>query len=127
VLWGRHLAWFEANVSPESAGVMPLTRAWALGQPPSSRTKRLMRNLTRRMKRRVFLPGDSLADGVKRMATVVLGWGTVIGLLAWGAYRQGFLHGVGDGVTFCAVLFSLAFIAAPGFMGPAGRRGRNHY
>jgi hypothetical protein len=79
------------------------------------------------MKRRIFLPGDSLADGVKRVCKFVLGWGTVIGLLTLAAYREGFLHGVGDGVTFCAVLFLLAFIATPGFMGPAGRQGRNQY
>jgi hypothetical protein len=86
-----------------------------------------MWSLNRRVKRRIFLPGDSLFDGVKRVGSFVLGWGIVIGLFAWGAYRQGFLHGVGDGATFCAVLFFLAFIAAPGFMGPARRQGRSQY
>jgi hypothetical protein len=79
------------------------------------------------VKRRIFLPGDSLADGVKRVCGFVLGWGTLIGLLAWGAYRKGFLHGVGDGVTFCAVLFLLAFLAAPDYMRPGGPQGRNQY
>ncbi len=57
----------------------------------------------------------------------VAGWGALIGLLAWGAYRQGVLHGIGDGITFCAALFLLAVLRAPDFTGPGGRRGRDQY
>jgi hypothetical protein len=106
---------------------MPRTSERALGQPPVRLTERIMFGLTRRARRRIFLPGDSLADGVKRATVFVIGWGTVIGLLAWGAYRQGFLHGVGDGITFCAVLFLLAVFSAPDYMGPTGRQSRNQY
>jgi len=77
--------------------------------------------------RRIFLPGDSLADSVKRVRGFVLGWGTLIGLLTWGGYRRGILHGVGDGVTFCLALFLLAVLAAPGFTRPGGPQGRNQY
>jgi hypothetical protein len=86
-----------------------------------------MRSLARQVKRRIFLPGDTLAAGVKRAIGFVLGWGTLIALLAWGAYAQGVLHGVGDGITFCAVLFFLAFLAAPGYMRPNGPQGRSQY
>lgn len=106
---------------------MPRTSERVLGQPQASLTKRFMLHLARRARRRIFLPGDSLADGVKRATVFVIGWGTVIGLLAWGAYRQGFLHGVGDGITFCAVLFLLAVASAPDYTGPTGRQSRNQY
>ncbi len=106
---------------------MPRTIEQAVGQPPVSRTKRLLRSMTRRVKRRIFLPGDSLADGLKRVCGFVLGWGTLIALLTWGAYRGGYLHGVGDGVTFCAALFLLAVFAAPDYMRPGGTQGRNQY
>jgi hypothetical protein len=76
----------------------------------------MTRSLGRRLMRRVFFPGDSLADAVKRTALFVIGWGTLIGLLAWGAYRQGILHGVGDGIVFCGVFFGLAVLKAPDFM-----------
>jgi hypothetical protein len=82
------------------------------------------------VKRRIFLPGDSLADGLKRTCAFVLGWGTLIGLLAWGAYRQDILHGVGDGISFCAVLLLLAVLAvlaAPDYTRPGGPQGRNQY
>jgi hypothetical protein len=57
----------------------------------------------------------------------VFGWGAVIGLLTWGAYRQGVLHGVGDGITFCATLFLLAVLCAPNYTRPGGPQGRNQY
>jgi hypothetical protein len=106
---------------------MPQVREQAFGQPPVSRTKRVVRSLTRRVKRRIFLPGESFADGVKGLCGFVLGWGTLIGLLTWGAYRQGFLHGIGDGVTFCAVLFALAVFFAPDYRRSGGPQGRNQY
>jgi hypothetical protein len=106
---------------------MPRTSDRALGQPPARLTKRILLSLSRRARRRVFLPGNSLADGLRRAGVFVVGWGTVIGLLAWGAYRQGVLHGVGDGITICAALFLLAVYAAPDYMGPGGRQGRNQY
>jgi hypothetical protein len=77
--------------------------------------------------RRVIFPGDSLADAVKRTAYFVIGWGTFIGLLAWGAYRQGLLHGVGDGIVFCGVFFGLAVLAAPDFVRPGGSQRPDHY
>ena len=107
--------------------MMPRTRERALGHPPISRTKRVMLSLTRRVKRRIFLPGDSFARSVLRVCGFVLGWGTLIGLLTWGAYRRGILHGVGDGITFCAVLFLLAVLLAPDYMRPGGPQGRNQY
>jgi hypothetical protein len=70
--------------------------------------------------RMVFLPGDSLSDGPKRIGIFVLGWGGLIALFAWGGYSQGNLHGIGDGVTFCGVLFVLALLAAPGYRRPPG-------
>jgi hypothetical protein len=82
----------------------------------------MIRYLGRRLMRRIFLPGDSLVDSLKRTAVFVVGWGTVIGLLAWGTYRQGILHGVGQGIAFCAVLFGLAVLKAPDFMSPGGSR-----
>lgn len=91
------------------------------------RTKRVLRSLARRIGVRIFLPGDSLANGVKRSCAFVRGWGAFIGLLAWGAYRQGVLHGLGVGITFCAVLFLLAVLAAPDYMRPGGPRGRDQY
>jgi hypothetical protein len=106
---------------------MPRTSERVLGQPQASPAKRFILGLTRRTRRRIFLPGDSLVDGVKRATVFTIGWGTVIGLLAWGAYRQGSLHGVGDGITFCVVLFLLAVTSAPDYTGPTGRQGRNQY
>jgi hypothetical protein len=115
-------------VGPESAGVMAQINQRTTEKPPSpGRTKRVLKSVARRIRLRIFLPGDSLADGVKRSSAFVLGWGAFIGLLAWGAYRQGVLHGVGDGITFCAVLFLLAVLAAPDYMRPGGPRGRNQY
>jgi hypothetical protein len=83
----------------------------------------MTRYLGRRLRRRVFFPGDSLADSVKRTALFVIGWGTLIALLAWGAYRQGLLHGVGDGIAFSAVLFGLAVFKAPDYTRPGGPQG----
>jgi hypothetical protein len=85
-----------------------------------------MRNLSLRLRRRVFLPGDSLADAVKRTAFFVIGWGSLIGILAWGAYAQGVLHGPGEGIAFCGLLFALAVLKAPDFTdtSAAGRRRR---
>jgi hypothetical protein len=87
----------------------------------------MMRSLTRQVKRRIFLPGDTGAQAMKRAIGFVLGWGTLIGLLLWAAYQQGILHGIGDGITFCAVCFLLAFLAAPGYMRSAGQQGRSQY
>jgi hypothetical protein len=87
----------------------------------------MMRSLARQMKRRIALPGDTRAQTVKRVIGFVLGWGALIGLVTWGAYQQGVLHGIGDGITFCAVLFLLAFLAAPGYMRPGGSQGRSPY
>ncbi len=106
---------------------MERTEKPAVGHKPAGLTKRMALGFARRVKRRVFLPGDSLADGVKRASVFVVGWGALIGLLAWGAYRQGILHGVGEGITFCAVLFLLAVHVAPDYSGPGGRQGRNLY
>jgi hypothetical protein len=106
---------------------MAESRQWAVARPPMSRIRRMMRSLTRQVKRRIFLPGDTLAQAMKRAIGFILGWGTLIGLLAWGAYQQGILHGIGDGITFCAVFFLLAFLAAPGYMRPGGPRGRTDY
>jgi hypothetical protein len=101
-------------------------QAFRTPRPPSL-PGRFFRNLGHRLRRRVFLPGDSLADAAKRASAFVIGWGALIGLLAWGAYRQGFLHGVGDGFTFCAALFLLAVLVAPDYSRPGGPRGRNDY
>jgi hypothetical protein len=87
----------------------------------------MMRSLARQMKRRIALAGDTRPQTVKRIIGFVLGWGTLIGLVTWGAYQQGILHGIGDGITFCAVLFLLAFLAAPGYMRPGGPQGRSPY
>ena len=106
---------------------MAQSSQWAVTQPPVSRTKRMVRSLTRQVKRRIFLPGDTLAQAMKRAIGFVLGWGALIGLLAWGAYQRGVLHGIGDGITFCAVLFLLAFLAAPGYMRTGGRQGPSQY
>ena len=100
----------------------------AFGTPhPPGPARRVLRNLGHRIRRRVFLPGDSAAHAVKRACTFVLGWGALIGLLAWGAYRQGFLHGVGDGITFCAALFLLAVLVAPDYARAGGPQARNDY
>jgi hypothetical protein len=101
----------------ESAGAMAKIRERALQQQQTTagRTRRVVRSLTRRARRRIFLPGDSLADGVKRACVFMVGWGAVIGLLTWAGYRQGLLHGVGDGITFAAVLFLLAVLSAPNY------------
>jgi hypothetical protein len=101
-------------------------RAFGSLQAPSL-PRRVRHNLGRRLRRRVFLPGDSVADAVKRTAVFLIGWGTLIALLTWGAYRRDFLHGVGDGITFAAVLFLLAVLAAPDYMRPGGRQGRHRY
>lgn len=107
---------------------MPETseRAFEVAQRRSL-PRRLTHYLGRRLMRRVFLPGDSLADALKRAAVFVVGWGTFIGLLAWGGYRQGFLHGIGEGITFCVILFVLAVLKAPDFMRPGGSQGRDQY
>jgi hypothetical protein len=101
-------------------------QAFRTPRPPSL-ARRVVRNLGHRLRRRVFLPGDSPADAAKRASAFVLGWGTLIGLLAWGGYRQGLLHGVGDGITFCAALFLLAVLVAPDYVRPGGPQGRNDY
>ena len=107
---------------------MQQTSEPAFGTPqPLSRPKRIARYLGRRLMRRVFFPGDSLADVVRRTAFFVIGWGTFIGLLAWGAYRQGILHGVGDGILFCGVFFGLAVLMAPDFTRPGGSQRPNQY
>lgn len=93
---------------------------WGVWVQPISRWKRARQRLLRHIMRMVFLPGDSLSDGAKRICIFVLGWGGLIALFAWGGYTQGSLHGVGDGVTFCAVLFVLALLAAPGYRRPPG-------
>ena len=36
----------------------------------------------------------------------MIGWGSLIGILAWGAYAQGVLHGPGEGIAFCGLLFA---------------------
>jgi hypothetical protein len=107
---------------------MQQTSEPAFGTPqPLSRPRRIARYLGRRLLRRVIFPGDSLADAVKRTAYFVIGWGAFIGLLAWGAYRQGFLHGVGDGIVFCGVFFGLAVLTAPDFVRPGGSQRPDHY
>jgi hypothetical protein len=105
---------------PRTSG-LPVSAERTLSWP-----RRLARNLGLRLRRRIFLPGDSLADAVKRTAFFVGGWGALIGLLAWGAYAQGVLHGVGEGVVFCAALFALAVLKAPDFTSTdgSGRRQR---
>jgi hypothetical protein len=94
---------------------------------PASLPRRVVRNLGHRLRRRIWLPGDSFAKAVARACAFVIGWGALIGLLAWGAYRQGFLHGVGDGITFCAALFLLAVLVAPDYSRPGGPQGGNDY
>jgi hypothetical protein len=100
---------------------MPRTHSLSTGTEQSlSWPRRLTRNLGLRLRRRVFLPGDSLADAVKRTAVFVGAWGVLIGLLAWGAYTQGVLHGPGEGIVFCAALFTLAVLKAPDFTSTDG-------
>lgn len=99
---------------------------WSV-EPHIGLTKRLMHYLTDRIKRRILLPGDSLADAVKRVTTFVLGWGTLITLLTLAGYHQGYLHGVGDGIVFCAFFFLLAVIWAPDYSSPRGSPSRNQY
>jgi hypothetical protein len=103
------------------------TKEWATEKPSKGLAKRVMRSLTKRLTRRIFLPGDSLGDAVKRVSAFVLGWGSFIALLTWGGYRQGYLHGVGDGFAFFGVLFVLGVIVAPGFIRSGGPQGRNEY
>jgi hypothetical protein len=103
---------------------MPQTRGVPLGTRGAvSVPGRVTRNLGLRLRRRVFLPGDSPADAIKRTAFFVVTWGTLISVLAWGAYQQGVLHGVGDGIAFCGALFALAVLKAPDFT-PSDRSGR---
>jgi len=103
----RHRASLGGSLVPESAVRWHRRSHGHWGQPRRAGPKRVMRSLARRVRRRIFLPGDSLADGVKRACGFVLGLGALIGLLTWGAYRQGILHGRWRGITFCAVLFLL--------------------
>lgn len=107
--------------------LMPRTSSvpWSADQSPSW-PRRLTRNLALRLRRRVFLPGDSLADAVRRTVVFVGAWGALIALLAWGAYQQGVLHGPGEGIVFCAALFALAVLKAPDFTSTdgSGRRRR---
>ena len=110
----------------ESAGAMPQTSGQAFRTPePLSRPKRMTRYLGHRLLRRVILPGDSPAAALKRAAVFVIGWGVLIGLLTWGAYRQGILHGVWEGIAFCGVLFGLAILKAPDLMQSGGSQGQN--
>ena len=100
---------------------MPQTSGVPLGTSQTvSRPSRVPRSLGLRLRRGAFLPGDSLADAVKRTAVLVTAWGTLIGVLAWGASALGVLHSVGEGIAFCGILFALAVLKAPDFTNTDG-------
>ena len=100
---------------------------WSVGQARPRLPTRFMHALVKRVKRRVVFPGDAPIDVAKRVATFVLGWGAVIALLTWGGYSQGILHGLGDGVWFCVVLFGLALVFSPDYSQPGGSQSRTQY
>lgn len=106
---------------------MPKANNWSVEKPHVGVSRRAMHALARRIKRRVLLPGDSLVNAVKRVGIFVVGWGTLIALLTLAGYHQGYLHGVGDGITFCVLFFLLAVIFAPNYTSPPGSSGGNQY
>jgi hypothetical protein len=99
-------------------------KAGAMNHHLADRTRR---NLTGRVRRNLFPPGATLAQSLKGIAGFVVGWGTVIGLLIWGGYHQGYLRGPVAGVVLGGILFGLAILYSPDWrqpVGPPGPHGR---
>jgi hypothetical protein len=71
---------------------------------------KVKRSITRRLKRTVILPGDTVATSAKRITAFVVGWGAFLALILWGGYHQGWLHGVGDGFILGAVFTVVAVL-----------------
>ena len=78
---------------------------------------KVKRGVGRRLKRLFVLPGDTLATSARRIVAFVVGWGALLGLILWGGYHQGRLHGVRVGLILGAVFTILAILTA---------RERNH-
>lgn len=86
------------------------------GGTPVSLAIRTWRKLVRRIVRIFHRQGDTRAQVSKRIAVFLVGWGCFIGLLTWAGYKNGILHGVGDGIVSFCVLFVLALLTAPGYL-----------
>ena len=91
-------------------------------EPPVSLVRRTWRRLVKRTIRIFYIQGDTLAQVSKRIAAFVVGWGCFIGLLTWAGYRNGYLHGVDDGILSVCILFALALLTAPGYLGSRRER-----
>jgi dolichol kinase len=95
-------------------------------EQPASLARRAWRRLAKRIVNLVYAPGDSLADISKRAAVFILGWGSFISLLTWAGYRNGNLHGVGEGILWACGLFLAAVLFAPDYLTPRVPRRRRH-
>jgi hypothetical protein len=89
---------------------------WSDVQPPVGLVRRVWRRVINRSIRHFYVQGDTAAKILTRMAAFFVGWGCVIGLLTWAGYRNGTLHGLGDGVLSVVVLFTLALISSGGYL-----------
>ncbi|HEV3280834.1 MAG TPA: hypothetical protein VG032_04430 [Acidimicrobiales bacterium] len=73
---------------------------------------------------RGLFPGDTVTEVSKRIGVFLLGRGGFIGLLTWAGYRNGNLHGVGEGILFFGALFVSAVLFAPDYLSPRRPRRR---
>jgi hypothetical protein len=74
----------------------------------------------RRVKRIVFRPGATPARALRGVSLFLLGWGVPTAIFLSAGYAQGYLRGVGDGMTAGAVLFVVTLVFSLSRRQPAG-------
>jgi hypothetical protein len=116
VYGGRLLIGYLRSIL-KGLGAIRNVETWWSDEQPFSVARRVWRRVVNRTVRRFYVQGDALGRVFKRMAAFLLGWGCAIGLLTWAGYRNGTLHGVGDGVLSVVVLFALALLFSAGYLG----------